>query len=184
MASSPDKAKEKSKVSPKELRPTGALSRFGISIQAPKEKLTEEDTGDDRPWAMGDILAQDYVKGFKQSDRTALNTKEYIFYSYFQRIRQRLDLAWSRSLREQLVRLYKGGRQLASDMDHTTRVLVTLNDAGSIVRVQILEQSGTRDLDDAAVQAFNKAGPFPNPPRGIVNRQGLIEIRWDFVLKS
>jgi TonB family protein len=82
------------------------------------------------------------------------------------------------------MRLYRGGRQLAGDMDHTTRVLVTLNKAGEIVRVDLVEESGTRVLDDAAVRAFNQAGPFPNPPQGIVDRNGQIQIRWEFVLKT
>jgi TonB family protein len=159
---------------------TPALKSLGVALpaantqrpQAPEWRLSEE-------WA-----PQDYVNGIKQSDRTALNTKEYVFYGYFQRIRQRLDLAWSSALREHLMRIYRGGRQLASDMDHTTRVMVTLNKGGEIVRVQVVEESGTRDLDEAAVRAFNQAGPFPNPPRGIVDANGLIQIRWDFVLKT
>jgi TonB family protein len=134
--------------------------------------------------SMDSIESQDYVKGFKEGEHTALNTREYIFYGYFQRIRQRLELAWTPSLREHLIKMYKSGRQLASDMDHQTRLLVTLNDMGEIVKVTVLEASGTLDLDDAAVKAFNTAGPFPNPPKGIVDKEGKIKIRWDFVLRS
>lgn len=129
-------------------------------------------------------VPQDYVKGLKESERTALNTKEYVFFGYFQRIRRRLDLAWTGLLRHHLLKYYRMGRQLASDMDHTTRILVTLNQRGEIIRVQVLEESGTRDLDEAAIQAFNKAGPFPNPPKGIIDNNGLVHIRWDFVLRT
>lgn len=128
--------------------------------------------------------ASDFIRGMRESDATALNTREYVFYGYFQRIRERLDLAWNASLKDQLGRLYRSGRQLASDMEHKTEVLVTLNGSGEVVRVQLLEESGTRDLDDAAIGAFNQAGPFPNPPKGIVDAEGLIRIRWDFVLRS
>jgi protein TonB len=158
-----------------------ALSRLGI----PMPKVAKAPADHDEPqWATGEGLPEDYVKGMKESERTALNTKEFVFYGYFQRIRARLDLAWTSILREHLYKIYRGGRHLASDMDHTTRILVTLNGTGEIIRVQVVEESGTRDLDDAAIKAFNQAGPFPNPPRGIVDKDGNIQIRWDFVLKT
>ncbi len=128
--------------------------------------------------------ASEYIQGLKESEVTALNTREYVFYGYFQRIRENLDLAWNRSLREQLTRLYRKGRKLASETDHLTRTLVTLNGAGEVVRVQVIEESGSRDLDQAAVEAFRKAGPFPNPPQGILDARGEIQIRWDFILKT
>ena len=69
-------------------------------------------------------------------------------------------------------------------MDYTTKTLVTLNARGDIVRVQLLEQSGTTDLDQAAVDALNKAGPYPNPPKGLINGSGEVQIRWDFILRT
>ena len=161
------------------------LSKFGIAVFPSPQRSASKDLSDDAPnWANGESLSSDYIKGLKESETTALNTREYVFYGYFQRIRQRLDLAWHRTLREDLIKLYKRGRQLASDMDHRTRTLVTLNARGEIVRIQVLEESGTHDLDEAAIKAFNQAGPFPNPPRGIVDKQGLIQIRWEFVLRT
>ena len=128
--------------------------------------------------------ASEYIHGLKESEVTALNTREYVFYGYFQRIRENLDIAWNRSLRDQLTRLYRKGRKLASETDHLTRTLVTLNGAGEVVRVQVIEESGSRDLDQAAVEAFRRAGPFPNPPQGILDVRGEIQIRWDFILKT
>ena len=36
----------------------------------------------------------------------------------------------------------------------------------------------------AAIEAFKEAAPFPNPPAGIVESDGTIKIRWDFVLEA
>jgi protein TonB len=166
------------------------LSRFGLPILPklePKKdgQQAEEESKPDAPqWAEQGSTPEDYVKGVKEGDRTALNTKEFVFYGYYQRIRSRLDRAWVPILREKLVRFYRSGRQLASDMDHTTRILVVLNDQGEIVRVQIQKESGTEDLDEAAVKAFNSAGPFPNPPRGIIDANREIQIPWEFILKT
>jgi protein TonB len=162
------------------------LSELGIPILPKKrDPAAAAQAEQDIPqWSNYGARPEDWVQDVKESERTALNTKEYVFYGYFQRIRERLDRAWVPILREKLVRFYHSGRQLASDMDHTTKVLVVLNSGGEIVKVQVLSESGTRDLDDAAVKAFNQAGPFPNPPHGIIDPNGLISIPWEFILKT
>jgi protein TonB len=118
------------------------------------------------------------------SDQTALNTREYLYFGYFQRIRQRLELQWNGLLKETLTKYYRSGRQLASDMEYSTKLLVILNPAGEIVRVKVMGESGSRELDDVAIKAFNKAGPFPNPPKGLVSRGGEVEVPWTMNLRS
>ncbi len=156
------------------------LSKLGVSI-LPR---TERNSPDSHEWATPGTRPEDYIHGITESNQTALNTKEYLFYGYFQRIRERLDRAWVPLLRTKLIAYYNAGRQLQSDMDHITRILVVLNQSGEIVRVQMVSQSGTSELDDAAIAAFNKAGPFPNPPKGIVDMNQEIKIPWDFILKT
>jgi TonB family protein len=150
----------------------------------PETKQQQEQEARNDNWADAGSNPQDYVNGYKESDRTTLNTKEFIFYTYYQRIRSQLDAAWVPILRAKLVKYYYGGRHLASEMEHKTKVLVVLNPRGEITSVKIVSESGTQDLDDAAVSAFNEAGPFPNPPRGIVTSTGIIEIPWEFILRT
>jgi protein TonB len=169
------------------------LKQFGLPIlpeqrkvdfsRAPAVQRGPYQAGQEKA-AMDSTPAGEYVKGLKESDVTALNTREYVFFGFFQRIRERLDLAWSRLLYDHLSRIARQGRMIASERDHTTRLLVVMNAEGKITRVQVLEESGTFDLDDAAVKAFNQAGPFPNPPKGLVDSSGSIEIRWDFILRT
>ncbi|MCB0361740.1 MAG: energy transducer TonB, partial [Bdellovibrionales bacterium] len=68
--------------------------------------------------------------------------------------------------------------------DRITRVLITLDKNGSLIQVQVLGQSGLVELDSAAVDAFRAAAPFPNPPQGMVEHDGNIRIRWDFILEA
>jgi len=169
------------------------LSQLGLKFQkpvglTPKERLREAPP-DTRRWAVtasaAPGLPQDYVQGLDESETTALNTREYVFYGYFQRIRERLDRAWYSRLRAQVEKVYKKGRRLASDYSYTTRTLVTLNPRGHVIRVKVLESSGAMDLDDAGIQAFNEAGPFPNPPSGLLDPfTKEVQISWDFVVNN
>jgi protein TonB len=155
------------------------LSKLGVAIAQPEQKKMDQPQ-----WASPGARPEDYIEGLAESDRTALSTREYVFYGYFQRIRERLDRAWVPILREKLIAYYRTGRQLAGSMSHTTKVIVVLDEKGEIVRVELVSESGTRDLDDAAVNAFNRAGPFPNPPKGIIDTNRQIRIPWDFVLNT
>ena len=158
------------------------LSRFALPLfPSPNGNRLAQSTSEEQVSNPG---PQEYIKGMRESDRTALNTQEYIFYGYFQRIRERLDHAWVPILKKNLQVYYTSGRHLASDMDHTSRLLVTLNEQGEIIRVKLVEESGVHDLDDAAIRAFNQAGPFPHPPHGIIDSNREVQIPWDFILKT
>ncbi|MEO5970578.1 MAG: energy transducer TonB [Bdellovibrionia bacterium] len=159
--------------------PEKTLSHLGLKFLPAVKKSPDESN-----WATPGTRPEDYLPGMQEADRTALNTKEFKFYGYFQRIRDRLDRAWVPVLRERLKAYYHSGRHLASDTDHVTKVMVILNGQGEIIRVVLLGESGTQELDSAAIAAFNKAGPFPNPPKGIVDRDREVKIPWDFVLKT
>jgi protein TonB len=95
-----------------------------------------------------------------------------------------LNQHWGPKVREKVNQLYKQGRSIASSEDKVTKLLITLNKGGVLIKVQVIGDSGIRDLDEAAVEAFRAAAPFPNPPPGIVDPDGMIKIRWDFILEA
>lgn len=128
--------------------------------------------------------AQEYVKGLPQGAQEALNTREFMYFTYFQRMRDQLSQAWRPLLRSHVAEIYKRGRRLAVEMEYTTQTLFTLNSSGEVIRVQVIDESGAHDLDAAAVDSLNRAGPFPNPPSGLLGQNKEIQIRWDFVLKT
>lgn len=126
----------------------------------------------------------DYVKDVDVGLETVLNTREFKYYSYYTRIRKQLSQHWEGRVRDKLSKLFREGRApAATNQDRITKLMIVLNDKGTLVRVQILSDSGIRDLDDAAIEAFRAAAPFPNPPKGIVEGDGTVKIRWDFVLE-
>jgi protein TonB len=181
-ATQPAKPKTASQPQAKDIK----LSDLGVKVKMTPKKNTSYE--DQRDWANSQtgeaIRGGQYIQGMKEGEVSALNTKEFVFFSYFDRVRKQLDQAWQPLLREQIQRIYKNGRRLASNSDYVTKTMVTLSAKGEIMRVQVLEESGTFDLDQVAIDALNRAGPYPNPPKGLIDSNGAVQIRWDFVLRT
>lgn len=128
---------------------------------------------------------QDYLKDKSIGVETILSTKEFKYYTYFNRIRKQLSQHWEPKVRDKLTKMFRQGRSIASaDQDRTTKLLIILNPQGVLVNVQLVSDSGVKDLDEAAIESFRSAAPFPNPPKGIVDPDGTVKIRWDFILET
>jgi protein TonB len=125
----------------------------------------------------------DYLKNVNTGMQTLLSTREFVYYSYYARIKEAIRQHWEPDVREKVKIIYRQGRTIASSKDRVTQVLVTLDAKGDLIRVDVLTQSGVEQLDNAAVEAFRAAAPFPNPPKGMIESDGTIKIRWDFVLE-
>jgi protein TonB len=130
-------------------------------------------------------LAQnnDFIEDLPLGDMTKLNTIEYKYYGFYYRIRQKLEQYWGDSLRKQAKKMWKKGRSIASNESKITALTITIDKFGNITDVKVKSTSGYNELDDAAIESFNKAGPFPNPPSGLV-KNGSAKIEWGFVVKS
>jgi TonB family protein len=125
----------------------------------------------------------DYLKDVDLGLETMLSTKEFKYYTYFNRIRRQLSQYWEPKVRDKLHKMFRQGRTIASNEDKITKLVIFLNPTGQLVKVQVMSESGIKDLDEAAIDAFRAAAPFPNPPQGIVDPDGFVKIRWDFVLE-
>lgn len=163
---------------------------MGTSAEAMLQRREEREH--EKAGGNGEVVKQgteasrtdDYLKNVNQGAETMLNTREFKYYTYYSRIRRQLSQHWEPSVRSRLDKMFRQGRRIASDQDHVTKLLIVLNEKGNLVNVQVLTESGVTDLDDAAIDAFRAAAPFPNPPKGIVEPDGTVKIRWDFVLES
>ncbi|WP_127715680.1 energy transducer TonB [Halobacteriovorax sp. HLS] len=133
--------------------------------------------------AFGLAQNNDFIEDLPLGDMTKLNTIEYKYYGFYFRIRQKLEQHWGDSLRKQAKKMWKKGRSIASDENKITSLTITIDKSGNITEVKVKSTSGINELDDAAIESFNKAGPFPNPPSDLV-KNGYAKIEWGFVVKS
>lgn len=170
-------------------KPTSKLFDTGFDVysslnknQATQKMAQKEHTFQNGSSEQKASANNDHVEDAEQSLMTQLNTREYKYYGYHKRIRTQLDQWYEGQLRDQLKKIVSQGRTIASEENKRTQLLIILNDKGNLVKVEILGVSGVKELDDAAVEAFRKAAPFPNPPKGMIDTDGTIKVRWDFVL--
>lgn len=135
--------------------------------------------GDGAPTAASDDRLSDVARG----DRTVLSTREFKFYSYYHRIKETLRQYWKPNVERKLAMLWSKGAKM-EDAELVTQVVVLIDEKGKVTRINRLSSSGFEELDSAAIEAFNAASPFPNPPAGMKDPDGLVRLRWDFILKT
>jgi protein TonB len=132
---------------------------------------------------VGAATNNDFVEDVALGDMTNLNTTEFKYYGFYHRIRQKLEQYWGNSIQEKAKKLYKTGRRIPASENMITAITVILDNRGSIIDIKVDGTSGVRELDQAAIESFNKAGPFPNPPKGLLV-DGRATIQWGFVVKG
>lgn len=164
--------------------PRKGLHKFNPTFR--KLPVVPDPTAEQKAVGDGNDVSKsdDHLKDVPTGMQTMLSTREFVYYSYYNRIKDKLRQYWEPKIKEKFEKTMRQGRQIASEGDKITKVVIILNEKGTLIGVQILSASGVVDLDDAAVEAFRAAAPFPNPPKGIVEEDGTIKIRWDFVLEA
>ena len=107
-----------------------------------------------------DLLKED------RGDAVSLNTKEFKYAGYLNQIRRLVNFYWQQNLDNlpSTIRLSKSS--------YTTVVKVTIAADGTLDAVLVAEESGSPPLDNAVVEAFKIAGPYPPPPDGLVEGDG------------
>lgn len=122
----------------------------------------------------------DHVDGVEEGDGTFLNTREWRYASFFNRIKDNVSRTWNPG--KELRRRDPSGEVYAWKDRHTL-LTITLREDGEIADVFVERSSGVDFLDQEAIAAFRRAQPFPNPPRGLVDEQGQIKFQFGFYLQ-
>jgi TonB family protein len=176
----------------------GILPREQAPVPAPQPgprgEGGEGGEGGTRPGRAGPLLAPsadfydrlrggpapDHLEGVDVGEGTFLNTREWRYAGYFNRIKQSVSMTWDPNAAARS-RDPTGERYLYRD--RVTVLEVTLDEGGALTDAHVLKTSGVDFLDRAAVEAFQKAQPFVNPPRGLADGSGAIRFQFGFYLE-
>lgn len=112
---------------------------------------------------------------------TALNTDRHLFASFYNRIAEAIVPTWEDLVREE-GRLLQNRHLIIPKEGWTTRLDVILSPKGEVHRVVVLKPSGIGGFDSAARVAFQRASYFPNPPKEMINPEGLIVLKYLFTV--
>jgi TonB family protein len=125
--------------------------------------------------------APDHVEGVDVGDATFLNTREWKFAGFFNRVKQTVAENWN-PMGAASVRDPTGSRYFQKD--RTTILAITLNPQGGVTAIKVARTSGLDFLDHTAIEAFERAQPFVNPPNGLADAHGDIRFTFGFHVSS
>lgn len=115
--------------------------------------------------------------GVAQGEATFLNTREWKYASFFNRVKQDVGSQWHPS---DVIHKEDLNGQGRTNTDRLTVLSVTLDGQGQIEGLRILQSSGLAALDREAMAAFERAQPFRGPPPGLQNEHGEIAFSFGF----
>jgi TonB family protein len=127
--------------------------------------------------------SMDHVPDVEEGDGTFLNTREFKYATFFYGVRNAVASHWTGAVRDEYGRRDPTGAVYGA-RDHSTTLRVVLTPSGELDDVTVATGSGLDFLDRVAVEAFRQAQPFPNPPVGIRDDDGLIRFNFTFVLSA
>lgn len=159
---------------PKPSKPTFDPARDGRLASLPSPFLITNKDGLDRPVPASH--AQQDLSGAPGNDLldekvgpgVNLNAIEVKFAPYINLIKRMVNFYWSQNLDN----LPDAVRMRLMSPSYKTVVYVVLDRHGVLQSIEVVSRSGEDALDDAVVQAFRIAGPFPDPPEQLIARDG------------
>lgn len=123
--------------------------------------------------------ANDDLKDLPKGDGTYLNTREFLFAGFFNRMKQAVAAKWDPNGR--LRQKDPQGRRFAG-IDRTTVLMVTIDTDGALKDVYVAKSSGLDFLDAEAMEAVHRAAPFPNPPQGLFGGEPYFQFPYGFTV--
>lgn len=124
--------------------------------------------------------APDHVKGIKEGDATLLNTKRYIYASFFNRVKKQVAQHWSPNT---VYRRRDPYGNVYGVRSRSTTLYIELKKNGELTKVSVVRSCGLSFLDREAMRAFKAAHPFPNPPQALAGKDGKIRFKFNFYLQ-
>ncbi len=102
------------------------------------------------------------------------------YYTFYMRLNDKIYPRWSNNLEEVLKIIRSQNVGSLKKKVYFTKLEVMLNAKGEYQGHIVVDSSSNRMIDFAAIDAFKRAAPFVNPPKGMVEDDGLIYIPFGF----
>lgn len=123
----------------------------------------------------------DIDEGIDEGDANRLNARRFKYASFFNRVRDAVAEHWHP---EVLHAARDPDGRVHGQQTRVTKLMISLNEDGSLHRARMVDSSGVDYLDEEAIRAVRAAQPFTNPPPQLVDsRSGKIEFGFAFIFE-
>lgn len=116
-----------------------------------------------------------------EGDRTVLNTRRVRYWSFMQRLTERVQDVWDPN---RAWRSFDPSFDEIERQEYLTIVDFAINRHGEIQAVEVRRPSGVRELDREAVRAIDSAAPFRNVPEALLDTDGIARIGFYFTFDA
>lgn len=133
--------------------------------------------------AIGQSSISEYIPGIEEGAFTALNTDQFTYYAFFARMNEQVRSRWIDNVRSYMARLTTHDLEVLARIERQWTIEIILSPDGTYESTSLVHtSSGDRELDQTALRAFRDAAPFNNPPRGMIESDGKIHLRYGFIV--
>jgi hypothetical protein len=113
---------------------------------------------------------------------TALNTDKFTYYSFFERIEDKIRYRWENQVRMAINKIPTYELARYPKKMAITNLEIILSREGYIEKILLTRSSGLQLIDEAPAKAFWDAKNFMNPPQGLLESDNKIHLRYQFVV--
>lgn len=149
----------------------GRVGSPGIAALMPSRAVMDKVLG---------AAPNDHLRDVDEGDGTLLNSREWKYASFFNRVKQSVGMHWNPN--ETLRRRDPTGNMFTGKDRHTL-LEITLDEKGRVTNIEVEKSSGLDFLDMEAVSSFQRAQPFPNPPPGLLSDDSKVRFSFGFFLE-
>lgn len=150
---------------------SGRMGSPGLASLMPSQAVMDKIIG---------AAPNDHLQEVEEGDGTYLNSREWKYASFFNRVKQNVGMHWDPNV--QLRRRDPTGA-IYSGKDRYTLLNVTLDQKGMVQDIRVEKSSGLEFLDMEAIASFQRAQPFPNPPAGLLDSDATVRFSFGFFLE-
>lgn len=113
---------------------------------------------------------------------TALNTDRFTYYTFYARVEELVRYRWESRIEAALAGLDRNTMIAMGNRPWVSGVEFLLTPDGHLKSALVMKESGVKKFDLAAINAFKEAAFFPNPPKELVEDDGMVHLKYSFTV--
>lgn len=129
---------------------------------------------------MGVSTLSEYIPEVKTGGFTALNTDQFIHYTFYARANEQIRNRWVENIRVFINSAPQTEINRLARSTQISEIEIILSPTGQFVKAIIHQKAESQDLDQSAIAAFRLAAPFNNPPSEMIENDGYIHLHYGF----